>query len=102
MKGTLIFAVLASLALCCLVPAAHGQANRQSADLLVSGATVVTMDPERHVFNDGAIAVRDDSIVAIGPSTDVLAKFAARQTIDAKGMLLIPGLINGHTHIPMV
>lgn len=83
-------------------PVSRAQTRKEAADLLVSGATIVTMDAERHVWQDGAIAVRGDAIVAIGPGADVLARYQAPQTIDAKGQLIIPGLINGHTHIPMV
>jgi 5-methylthioadenosine/S-adenosylhomocysteine deaminase len=75
-----------------------------SVDLLVKGATIVTMDSNRRVLESGFIAVRGDEIIAIG--TDVNAAFpkgiTAKQTIDASGKLIIPGLINGHTHIPMV
>jgi 5-methylthioadenosine/S-adenosylhomocysteine deaminase len=75
-----------------------------SVDLLVKGATIVTMDSNRRVLENGFIAVRGDEIIAIG--TDVNAAFpkgiTAKQTIDASGKLIIPGLINGHTHIPMV
>jgi len=75
-----------------------------SVDLLVKGATIVTMDSNRRVLENGFLAVRGDEIVAIGQ--DVSATFpkgvTARQTIDATGKLIIPGLINGHTHIPMV
>jgi 5-methylthioadenosine/S-adenosylhomocysteine deaminase len=75
-----------------------------SVDLLVTGATIVTMDHERRVIENGAIAVRGDSIVAIGPrDASFFPKgITAKQTIDAKGKLIMPGLINGHTHIPMV
>lgn len=75
-----------------------------SFDLLVRGATIVTMDPERHVIENGYIAIRGDQIAAIGP--DLFSAFPkgviAKQTIDATGKLILPGLINGHTHIPMV
>jgi 5-methylthioadenosine/S-adenosylhomocysteine deaminase len=75
-----------------------------SVDLLVKGATIVTMDSNRRVLENGFLAVRGDKIIAIG--TDVNAAFpkgiTAKQTIDASGKLIIPGLINGHTHIPMV
>jgi 5-methylthioadenosine/S-adenosylhomocysteine deaminase len=75
-----------------------------SVDLLVKGATIVTMDSNRRVLENGFLAVRGDEIIAIGP--DLAAAFpkgvAAKQTIDATGKLIIPGLINGHTHIPMV
>jgi 5-methylthioadenosine/S-adenosylhomocysteine deaminase len=75
-----------------------------SVDLLVKGATIVTMDSNRRVLENGFLAIRGDEIVAIGQ--DVTAAFpkgiTAKQTIDATGKLIIPGLINGHTHIPMV
>jgi 5-methylthioadenosine/S-adenosylhomocysteine deaminase len=75
-----------------------------SVDLLVKGATIVTMDPNRRVLENGFLAVRGDEIIAIG--SDVTAVFpkgiTAKQTTDAGGKLVIPGLINGHTHIPMV
>ncbi len=75
-----------------------------SVDLLVTGATIVTMDPQRHVIENGVIAVRGDTIVAVGPDVNSLAPkgIIAKQTIDAKGKLIMPGLINAHTHIPMV
>jgi 5-methylthioadenosine/S-adenosylhomocysteine deaminase len=75
-----------------------------SVDLLVKGATIVTMDSNRRVLENGFLAIRGDEIVAIGQ--DPVATFpkgiTAKQTIDATGKLIIPGLINGHTHIPMV
>jgi 5-methylthioadenosine/S-adenosylhomocysteine deaminase len=77
--------------------------NRQTerVDLLVSGATVVTMDATHRVIEDGAVAVRGGRILAVGARTEILSKYSAPQTIDASGKVLIPGLINGHTHIPM-
>ncbi|HXJ14658.1 MAG TPA: amidohydrolase [Candidatus Limnocylindrales bacterium] len=75
-----------------------------SVDLLVKGGTIVTMDANRRVLENGFLAIRGDEIIAIGQ--DSAATFpkgiAAKQTIDATGKLIIPGLINGHTHIPMV
>lgn len=75
-----------------------------SVDLLVRGATIVTMDPERHVLENGYLAVRGDQIYALGqnPITDFPKGLISKQTVDANGKLMIPGLINGHTHIPMV
>jgi len=102
MKAKLIFAALAGLAFLSSSPVAQAQTKKEAADLLVTGATVVTMDGERHVWNDGVLAVKGDAIIAIGPGSDVLSRFEAPQKIDAKGKLIIPGLINGHTHIPMV
>lgn len=80
-----------------------GQTNKQmnSADLIVRGGTIVTMDGERRVIEDGAIAVRDGKIVAVGKSAEIVRQFGAKQTINAAGKLIIPGLINTHTHAPM-
>jgi len=77
------------------------QATRDKADLIVTGGTVVTMDGKRAIYDDGAIAVTGDTIVAVGPRNEVEARFSASQTIDAKGKLVLPGFINGHTHVPM-
>ena len=74
-----------------------------SVDLLVTGATVVSMDADRHVFENGFLAVRGDEIVAIGQDAALQYPkgIVAKTRIDASGKLIIPGLINGHTHIPM-
>src|SRR6266481_5576939 len=91
--------------LCCWVSPVllfgqSGEHKPPHVDLLVTGATIVTMDPDRHVIEKGFIAVRGDEIVAMG--SDASPLFLATQRIDATGKLIIPGLINGHTHIPMV
>src|ERR1044071_4709587 len=70
-------------------------------DLIVSGGTVVTMDANRRVIEDGAVAVANGRIVAVGTRAEVTGRYAARQVIDASGGAVIPGLINGHTHVPM-
>ncbi|HYY57083.1 MAG TPA: amidohydrolase [Pyrinomonadaceae bacterium] len=70
-------------------------------DLLVRGGTIVTMDGARRVIEDGAIAVRGGRVVAVGARADMERRYTARETVDAKGRLVIPGLINGHTHVPM-
>ncbi len=72
-------------------------------DLLITGGTVVTMDPDRRIIENGYVIVKGDTIVAIGeglprmPSGPIFTK----QTIEAKGALILPGFINGHTHVPM-
>ncbi|HEY6264300.1 MAG TPA: amidohydrolase [Candidatus Acidoferrum sp.] len=76
-------------------------AKKEKVDLLVSGGTVVTMDGERRILEDGAIAVKGDVIVALGPRAEIESKFAAPQTINARGKLVLPGFINGHTHAAM-
>jgi 5-methylthioadenosine/S-adenosylhomocysteine deaminase len=91
--------------LCCvsllIVGSLRGQSPKEKVDLIVSGGTVVTMNEARTIQNDGAIAVRGDSIVVVGPRIELESKYQAAQTIDAKGKLVLPGFINGHTHVPM-
>lgn len=83
-----------------LMSAAFAQ-EKQNADLIISGGIVVTMDAARAIYHDGSVAVRGDSIVAVGPRTEIEARYQAAQVIDARGHLVVPGFINGHTHVPM-
>ena len=78
------------------------QTRRQSVDLLVLGGTIVTMDQTRRVIEDGAIAVSKGRIVAVGSRAEVERDYSSRQRVNATGKVITPGLINGHTHIPMV
>ena len=74
---------------------------KQHVDLVVTNGTVVTMDAQRHVLENGAVAVRGDSIVAVGPSADIAAQYDAAKIVDARGAIVMPGLINGHAHAAM-
>jgi 5-methylthioadenosine/S-adenosylhomocysteine deaminase len=69
-------------------------------DVLITGGTVVTMDPQRRLIEDGAVVVRGDVIVAVGKRSDIAPHFAGK-TIYASGALVLPGLINAHTHAAM-
>jgi len=75
--------------------------GNEPVDLIVRGGIVVSMDGARAVYRDGSVAVRGDSIVAVGPRTDVESRFKGAQVLDAHGGLVLPGFINGHTHVPM-
>ncbi|MGH9366865.1 MAG: amidohydrolase family protein, partial [Thermoanaerobaculia bacterium] len=74
---------------------------REKADLLIVNARVVTVDASLSVFDPGAVAVSDGAIEAVGPSADLAGRFAARSTWDARGKIVMPGLINTHTHAAM-
>src|SRR5215813_4153630 len=84
-----------------LNPISSPETQKQNADLLVLGGTMVTMDPERRVIEDGGLAIAGGRILAVGPRADIEKQFVAPERLDANGRLVIPGLINGHTHIPM-
>ena len=67
-------------------------------DLLIRHVIAVTIDPERRVIDDAAIAVTDGRIAAIGPDAEVAAAHRAADVIEAHGMAAIPGLIDCHSH----
>ena len=73
----------------------------QPVDTLIVGGTIVTMNPKREVIEDGAIAIYRKQIVMVGTRSEVTSKWHARKTIKATGKVIIPGLINTHTHVPM-
>ncbi len=87
---------------CVLSAAGFGQRVAQrNADVVILGGTVVTMDKNRRVIENGAVAIRGDKIVAVGTRAEITRRYRATRTIDATGKAVIPGLINTHTHVPM-
>lgn len=80
---------------------AQRNARPDRVDLLVLGGTVVTMDATRRIIEDGGIAVQDGKIIAVGTRAEIASHYSAKQTINGTGKAIMPGLINGHTHIPM-
>jgi 5-methylthioadenosine/S-adenosylhomocysteine deaminase len=73
----------------------------KSADLLLFNAIVLTMDEELHQYEPGAVAIIGDSIIAVGPEAEVRKGFTAANVVDCTGRVLMPGLVNAHTHVPM-
>ena len=67
-------------------------------DVLVTGATVVTLDDELGTLEDGAVAVRDGRIAAVGPSADLARDHPDLEVLHARGKAVLPGFINSHTH----
>jgi len=96
-KHTLCLPILAALiaAAACSGP---GPGDLQPADILITNATVITMDPERRVLENAAIAIVGDRIAALGPTAEIEAKYTAGREIDAAGNVAMPGLIDGHGH----
>lgn len=70
----------------------------ENIDLLIEHGTVISMDPQRRVIEDGAVAVKADRIVAVGTSADLRARFMAVKTINAHRKAVLPGLIDSHAH----
>jgi 5-methylthioadenosine/S-adenosylhomocysteine deaminase len=73
----------------------------QEVNTLFTNALVLTMDKDFHQYFPGAVAVQEDKIVAVGNEEEIKKEFSAREIIDCRGKVLMPGLINAHTHVPM-
>lgn len=73
----------------------------QQVDTIFTNAFVLTMDETLTQFSPGAVAVRGDSIVAVGMADEVTRDYSADEVIDCGGKVLMPGLVNAHTHVPM-
>ena len=73
-------------------------AARRSADILITNGTIITMDGQRRVLENAAIAVVGDRIAAIGSTEELEASFVAERVIDAARNVVMPGLIDGHGH----
>ena len=75
--------------------------HAQTADQIWTARYVVTMDAQYRVIENGAIAVRGPNIVALGPRADIEAQYTAPTHLDRPDAILMPGLINTHTHAAM-
>jgi 5-methylthioadenosine/S-adenosylhomocysteine deaminase len=102
-KRLIVIITLAAVVLVSALPANAQRRGRRmkQVDLLVMGGTLVSMDKERRIISDAGVAIAGGRIVAVGSARDVSRNYSAPQTINAAGRLIVPGLINGHTHIPM-
>ncbi len=73
----------------------------EKVDVLLVNGIVVTMNERFDVYPHGALAVKGDSVVAVGPVDEISAAYEASEIIDCSEQVIIPGLVNAHTHIPM-
>ena len=78
------------------------QPPRRTISLLVAGGTVITENAARQILAPGSVAVDGSDVVDVGAPETIAARYQARDTIDARGQIVLPGLINTHTHAPMV
>jgi 5-methylthioadenosine/S-adenosylhomocysteine deaminase len=101
-RPRLLAAAAALLALLLPVWPGRAAAPPERADLIIRGGTVVTMDSASRVIEDGAVAIVGGRILAVGQSAQIAANYRAARTLDATGEVIMPGLINTHTHVPMV
>lgn len=94
--------ILALIVLAAAVAGACARGDRQAVSLVLTGGDVVTMDARRQILSPGAVAVEGTDIVAVGTPDEIRRRFVAAETIDASGQVILPGLVNTHTHAAMV
>ena len=100
----------------CAAPAGAGERNGRAperevdrdrpgplaCDLVVEHALVLALDDAGTILADGAVAVAADRVAAVGPCGEIARGFRGRETIDARGGILLPGLVNVHNHTPLM
>ena len=101
-RMTLVRRMAAGACVAAMVARATAAAQTPEAvDLIIRGEFVVTIDATRPMIEDGAVAVMNGEIVAVGPADSVLAAYRSPFEIEGEERVLMPGLINGHTHAAM-
>jgi 5-methylthioadenosine/S-adenosylhomocysteine deaminase len=93
---------LLSLACAAVVSAVLAAQAPDQVDLIVYNATIVTMDAEGRVVPRGAVAIHGRDIVAVEAAEAIASRYTAKETLDAGGQVVMPGLVNTHGHAPMV
>ncbi len=73
----------------------------QKVNTILTNAIVLTMDGKMNQYDPGAVAVMNDMIVAVGPEAEIIRDYTADEIIDCDNRVLMPGIINAHTHVPM-
>jgi 5-methylthioadenosine/S-adenosylhomocysteine deaminase len=70
-------------------------------DFVITGGIVLVMDENNSIISNGAVAIDGPDIAAVGHAEKIAMEFKGRRSIDARGSLVMPGLVNGHTHAAM-
>jgi len=81
--------------------AARPVRGKSQADIILSGGTVVTMGRGARIISGGAVVIDEGRIADVGPAQDVAGRWEAREWRDCAGCVVLPGLVNTHTHLPM-
>lgn len=89
----IIIAILLSLQFC--------GTKSYNADIIIKNGTIVTVDSNNTIIEKGALVILDNKIIDIGKTDALLQKYTAKQVIDAEGNIVMPGLVNTHTHLAM-
>ncbi len=73
----------------------------ETVSTLLKNALLLTMDDQFNLYEPGAIAIKDGAILALGYENDITSRFSGVEVVDCGGKILMPGLVNAHTHVPM-
>lgn len=95
LKPNLITAAIAGMSLFSSISYA-----KQTADLMITDAMVLTMNGDKTVYQNGTIVVQENKIIAVGDA-ELAKQYQAKQVLDVDGDIVMPGLINTHTHVSM-
>lgn len=79
-----------------------GTQGKQRVELIVGGDFIVTMNDAQPIISNGAVAIKNGKIVAVDTRNKIVASYRADRTLPGEGMVLMPGLVNGHSHSAMV
>ena len=96
-----ILTFLACLLIGCMPAEQANEPGPDAIDLIITGDHLVTMDAALTVIENGAVAIDDGIIIAIGPADEILAQHDARETLGGENRIVMPGLVNGHQHAAM-
>jgi len=72
---------------------------KEHADILIKDGLIITMNPQRQIFDKGAVVLKNKRIVAVGKTSELEKRYSAEQVIDASKRIVLPGLICAHTHL---
>ena len=75
--------------------------GQEEVDLIIKGDHIVTMDSNGAVYKDAAVAVNQGLIIAIGPASEILSAYQSKTLLEGDNRVVMPGLVNGHTHAAM-
>jgi 5-methylthioadenosine/S-adenosylhomocysteine deaminase len=91
-----------SISIVILTVMSAAQPARRPASLVIVGGTVITQNATHEILSPGAVAINGTDIVDVGPPDVIASRYRAFDTLDARDQIVLPGLINTHTHAPMV
>ncbi len=75
--------------------------KKESASIIIKNGTILTMDKNNNVINNGVVVIKDNKIISVG-NKNLLNTYSAPKIIDAEEGIIMPGMINTHSHLPMI